>query len=134
MEIKGFMVIALIAYIFDIISSKCLKTFNPIMQLLLFMHHLLTIVIYYGWLSNNKTFLWIYLFIPTLFLLYWKLNKGRCSVTVKFNEYCGIDKNESFHDFLYMLNLQTYKRSKIVICIYAIICAIITIYKLSRHT
>lgn len=133
MEIIGFMILSLIAFILDVSTNKCTKILQPSMYYLLFLHHLLTIIICYGWFSNNKTFLWIYLFVPIAFMVYWELNNNKCDITMKFNDSCGNNKDEFFHDFLYFLGLKHNSKSKTLRSIYVLICMIITLWKLSKH-
>lgn len=134
MEILGFIILSVIAYIMDITTNKCKKLMDALMFYLLFLHHLLTVIIYYGWLSNNKTFLWMYLFVPMIFLLYWKLNNDKCDVSVQFNENCGINKNEFFHDFLYFLGIKHLVRSKLIKALYVFFCMSITLFKLHKFS
>lgn len=103
----------LLSYLVDISTApkdyykKCIK--KPEFHAKLLLHHIIVILIFFGWLSNNKYILSIYLFVPIILITHWKTNNNRCAMTETVNDMCGLDKDEYIRDFIYLIGL---KKSK----------------------
>lgn len=103
----------ILSYMIDILTSpeeyynKCIN--NPIFHTKLMIHHIMVIFIFFGWLSNNKYILSVYVFIPLIILIHWKTNNNRCVLTETVNNMCGLDKDEYIRDFIYLLGIKKTK-------------------------
>ena len=106
----------LLSFVMDIFTNPCFlhlidnenhATFEKFSILqFLFVHHLLAVVLYFGWLSPSRTFLQFYVLLVVLILFHWMTNNQRCILTQIINRYCGYDDNELFHDIFYILNMK----------------------------
>ena len=93
---------------------------------ILLLHHLFTAFLNFGFLSNNKNILIIYIYsvIITLFIQF--INNLRCPITLIINNNCNIKKNSYLRDFLYFANI---KRNNLYV-VYRIFSIIVSLYKL----
>lgn len=101
-----FIVLTLFSFIMDVLTNTCI--FSCSMTFILFIHHIINIFIYFGWLFNAHNVLLFHVVFPLLVLLHWKTNNNRCFLTQIINEYCGYDDGHPFHDLLYMVGLKNY--------------------------
>jgi hypothetical protein len=106
-------ILGVLSYMIDILTSpqeyynKCINNHNFHTKLMI--HHIMVIFIFFGWLSNNKYILYIYVFIPIVLLVHWKQNNNRCVLTETVNTMCGLDKDDHIRDFIYFLGIKKTK-------------------------
>ena len=99
-----------LSYLIDIYTSptnyykKCIK--KPEFHAKLLFHHIIVIFIFFGWLSNNKYLLMIYLFVPIILIMHWKTNNNRCAMTETVNSMCGLDKDDYIRDLYSQISAQ----------------------------
>lgn len=91
--------IGCLSYLLD--KNNCGKA-----NLILFTHHIINIFINFGWLSNNKILLYIYVLSPITTIIHWKLNNNKCILTELHNKACN--NNIEFNDLFNMLGLKLY--------------------------
>jgi hypothetical protein len=98
---KIFLYIALFSFIVDVsMNNKNYKNCiadgktepNRFVYVVLFFHHFIWLFSLFGWLSNNKNILKVYIIVVTIYLLHWKINNNKCFVTEWIRENCNLDK------------------------------------------
>ena len=100
-------------------------------RLILYLHHLLNIFANFGWLSNTKSILIVYLIAPVVCLLHWYTNNNLCYFTQKYNDVCNLSKDATFNDFFNIIGLKKYQWwMKYGHHIYLVICLCIAFVKL----
>ena len=110
-------VIILFSLIFNAIdlnynSGECiLKLKNPEKTrafFLIFAHHILAVLSNFGWLSNNRAILLLFVIINAIIIIHWLTNKNKCMVTTRLNKICGKSPNHLFPDFFYIIGLKNF--------------------------
>ena len=106
-DMKIFLYIALFSFIIDVSMNNknyknCIaasanadnaKTVpTHFVYVVLFFHHFIWLFALFGWLSNNKNILKVYLIVVFIYLLHWKKNNNKCFVTEWIRENCNLDK------------------------------------------
>ena len=100
-DMKIFLYIALFSFIVDVsMNNKNYKNCiadgktepNRFVYVVLFFHHFIWLFSLFGWLSNNKNILKVYIIVVTIYLLHWKINNNKCFVTEWIRENCNLDK------------------------------------------
>lgn len=133
-EIFLIIVLGIISYCFDLMTSpnkyyeKCISKTEFHTKLIL--HHILVIFIYFGWLSNNTYILSLYLLIPIILLIHWKMNDNRCVMTETINNMCGLDKDEYIRDVAYLCGLKKSSYYDPIYKTFLVFTFFITSYKL----
>ena len=97
----------LIILLFGVISyylDSTRKICNSSNSILL-IHHMANIFANFGWISNSRVVLEIYLVVPIIVFIHWKTNNNKCILTEWHNKNCGEDLNKPFNDFFNILNL-----------------------------
>jgi hypothetical protein len=128
--------LGIFSYLIDILTAskdyyqKCIN--NKLFHIELLLHHIIVIFIFFGWLSNNKYILLIYLFIPIILISHWKMNNNRCKITEDVNNLCDLDKDEYIRDFLYIVGLKKTKYYDSFYKFFLIFTFIYVIYKLYK--
>ena len=100
-----FILLTLVAFIMDYFTNECVFSYYMIM--VLFLHHIINIFVYFGWIFNDKHVLFAHVIFPLLVLLHWRTNDNKCYLTQIINKHCCYDDNYLFRDFTYMLGLKT---------------------------
>ena len=102
--------IGIISFIADIYSGKNKLYKNckdhSYTLTILFLHHLISSFMYFGWISNNKKILIFHIFMITIVLLFQLNNKLRCPLTDIVNNNCNITRGNYLRDFLYFSNIK----------------------------
>jgi len=93
-----FVLLVIAQYIMDRSTSIC-KTY--IGEVLLFIHHIMAVYIYFGPFFFNPFY---HLIFCIILLIHWLTYKA-CIVTKFTNYYCGVDINRPFHDYVKLLNI-----------------------------
>jgi hypothetical protein len=106
---------------------------NPTAQLYIFLHHVITSMLYFGWLFNNKVVLTINLLLILTILLDWLNNKNLCSLTVKHNRLCGLPDDAPFKDTVYALGIKDSRYANLFYYGQVIFIIVVTIYKLLKN-
>lgn len=96
-------------YVMDVFTEKnkytqCRDTIK--MHLLLFFHHFVNTFVMFGWMSQNRILLSIFLIFPFIVALHWRLNDNKCIMTTTLNKNCGKKEDEYFHDILYLSGIK----------------------------
>ena len=123
--IINLVIMGFVIFIYDISIDNYYNFCNYYAYFLLLIHHILSVIMQFGWLNNSKTFLYNYLiatFIIFLGLLIYKM----CILTLIVNKNCNIQKNKRFRDLLFILNIP--KRNIIIL---RLIISIFVIYKIN---
>jgi hypothetical protein len=133
-ELIFIFLIGVIFYINDIISYKELykNCLNPhISQLYLFLHHLLSSFLIFGWvLTHNKFLLKIHIVLVIIILIGQYKNKG-CPITHKVNKNCNIPNDFLLKDFLYMTGIKS-KKYIYIYFLYILISVIVAYRKITN--
>jgi hypothetical protein len=111
-EISVYIAIGIVIYLIDIITApenycNC-KNYIITHSLLLF-HHIFVICAYFGWLSNNKYILYLYLGCIIFTITHWKMNDNKCMLTVIVNDECGLNQEMNLRDIQYFIGLKNSK-------------------------
>ena len=117
----------------DLVSNKCYQKLEYIDKLkfdvILLIHHAVSIFAQFGWIFNNKKILIFYIIQNCIVLLHWLTNKGKCFITTMINKLCKQDytnKYISFDDLPNKLGIKFLSPLLIVGGIF------VAIYKLTR--
>lgn len=107
---------------------------NPLLLIILAIHHVTNAFLLYGWLFNDKILLSIHIFFCVSIMAYWKFNKGFCHATLYVNEKCNWDKTDLLRDVLYYSGLKQSKlwKKELHYVIITLLCSI-SIYKLVKN-
>ena len=105
---------------------------NIIFHINLLAHHVLSIFIMFGWLSNNKYVLLVYC-VSVSVTLGISLVKTSCPLTVWNNDMCQLPKNKPFYNLPYILGWYQSKFTKNIV-IAMVLTVSYCIYKLRKIT
>lgn len=86
--------------------SNCKNNIH--INFLIFIHHILSFYIHFGWIDNNKPI--VYILILIIGILHWMTNNYKCIYTQSINKLCGIDSNYYLRDIAYFLGLKQNKK------------------------
>lgn len=110
-DIKNIIIAGFLSYFYDVCRDNyykdCITDISVHSHLLL--HHIFNIYTQFGWLSNNKTILFLYLLIPIGVLIHWRTNNNKCLYTQFINNICNIPENKLFRDIWYLLGFKKLK-------------------------
>jgi hypothetical protein len=135
--IKFIFTLTLVSFIIDVFTNPCFsQSFEPSFQLFamlefLYFHHLLAVMLYFGWLSPSRTFLGFYILLVILIIFHWMTNNQKCILTQIINRYCKYDDGERFHDLFYILNLKSKTWFDSFMYIYLFFGFVLSLYKIS---
>jgi len=124
------LILFIVLLIYDINTKykTCIKNnFFKIFPII-FLHRLINVFMYTGWIFNNKKILYTYLFFIFLLIIHWITNKNKCILTDLENKICEFP-DDTQYDFI------SKKFGKNVLLYYFFVCCIsvgIVIYKLLR--
>ena len=105
MKLLIFSVLVIIQYLMDRLTSTC-ATYTG--EVLLYLHHIMAIYIYFGPFFFNPFY---HLIFCIILLFHWYTYEA-CIVTRWTNYYCGVDIKRPFHDYVRMLKV--YKINKYI--------------------
>lgn len=108
--------------------NKC-KNINKVRSILL-LHHIINTFALFGWISNNKYILFIYVIFPIFILIHWKLYNNKCYLTDIINKDCELDENTYFKDLLYITGIKNLKNYDTIHKTFLFILWIVSIIKL----
>ena len=92
-------------------------------------HHIINVFAQFGWMSNNKYILYLYLTTPLIVLLHWKTNNNKCALTEYVNNQCNIKSGEYFRDMWFLIGVKKLKNYDSIQKGYLIVAWIITLVK-----
>ena len=130
-------VILIYLYIFelslDLVTNKCYQKLENKdkykFNIILLLHHVISVFAQFGWIFNNKKILILYIIQNSIILLHWMTNKGKCFITVIINKLCKQDyqnKYISFDDLPKKLGIKFLSPLLIIggifIAIYKLVC------------
>lgn len=114
-DIRSFFAIIIIFSIFfyildvyytqDIYDYKNCEDLNKV-KVVLFLHHLGFTFGLFGFLSNNKYILTLYVLFPFLLVLHWQTNDNKCFLTEYINEKCRFYDRTYFKDVWFYVGLK----------------------------
>jgi hypothetical protein len=131
---------SIIFFLLDVITNPCFLDFFTDNQNLLkkfsmleflFLHHLLAVILYFGWLSESKLFLEFYVLLVLLIVFHWMTNDQMCILTQIINWFCGIDEREPFHDIFWLTGMKDQNWFNSFIYTFLIFGFIISLIKIS---
>lgn len=99
-------------FVIDVITAssiynKCKNKNNTIA--ILFLHHLFASYLYFGWISNNATFLLLYVTsILIVFIIQFKDN-FKCPSTLYVNNNCSLHIDDNLRDILHFTGIKKLK-------------------------
>lgn len=136
MNVLFIIIAAILFYTIDVTTMKghymdCKNTLRT--HYVLFFHHVLNVFAQFGWLSNNKYILYMYLLITIVLILHWYINNNQCIITEYVNDECNIKKYTYFRDLVYLLGIKKIKNYDTIRTIYlcfTLVIAFIKIYYL----
>ena len=114
MEIYIFVLLFLVQYIMDRSTSNCI-TYDG--EILLFIHHIMAVYIYFGPFFFNPFY---HLIFCIILLIHWYTYKA-CILTKITNYYCGQDMNRPFRDYVRLSGFHKYHKNIHWIMIYILI-------------
>jgi len=91
--------------IYDLCSSKtttCIEKKNKIFLLVL-IHHIFCVFLYFGWIFDNEYILFIYLVSVFITVSLW-ICTGACYLTKLTNDQCGWEEHTKFNGLLHCFN------------------------------
>jgi hypothetical protein len=111
-ELIFIFVIGIIFYLNDYTSGKntlyknCENPYTT--QLYLFLHHLLSSFLIFGWFFiSNKFILKIYIITVIIVLITQIIYRGKCPTTSFINKNCNLPKETLLKDFLFMTGIKS---------------------------
>jgi hypothetical protein len=113
--------------------NNCKNIFD---KFLILFHHMFNIFLQFGWLSNNKTILKLYIIVTLGTFTHWYHNDGNCNLTEISNTRCKLNKDNYFRDIWYFVGIKQNKNKHkysfgVIYLIFAIIIALYKLYKKS---
>lgn len=132
--------LTLVSFMIDVFTNPCFhKTFDfsstPIssfgMLEFLYLHHLLAVILYFGWLSPSRVFLGFYILLVIIIIFHWMTNHQKCILTQIINRYCDYDDNERFHDLFYILNLKSKSWFDTFMYVFLFFTFVLSLYKIT---
>jgi hypothetical protein len=142
--IKFIFTLTLISFLIDVFTNPCFNksldtldtTFDSSIRSFgmlefLYFHHLLAVILYFGWLSPSRTFLGFYILFVILIISHWMTNNQKCILTQIINRHCNYDDDERFHDLFYILNLKSKSWFDKFMYIYLFFAFVLSLYKVS---
>jgi hypothetical protein len=127
---RDLVIIFLLGVLFFLIDintfSYCKREVYPV----LLIHHIVNIFAQFGFLSNDKTLLSLYVVAPLLTMIHWKTNDNKCFLTELVNESCGYEMY--FRDIWFLLGVKDLKYYSQLHYGYLFIGWIIAVVKLTR--
>jgi hypothetical protein len=106
--ITSIILIGIIGYLADLkinINNYTKCKDNILFHLNLLFHHIISIFLFLGWISNDKRILYLYFCLAILTGLGWTFN-GNCFITVLNNELCELPLETHFQHIPNMLGLE----------------------------
>lgn len=110
-ELIFYCIVGFISFLSDIYSGKeklyknC--KYPSYTSILLLIHHLYAVFIYFGWLSNHKNILILHLTTIIIAMFLQINNEMRCPSTDIVNDNCNIKRGSYLRDFLYFTNIKS---------------------------
>ena len=127
-KLKFLVILSLIITLIDMCIKfwSCL-TKKPAIVIVVYLHTIIILFTYLGWIFNNKYILVFYLLFLAGIMIQWALNDWRCFVTNIENNVCEFE-NYQYSDYFYRI----FDKSLAPIMAYMvrILVIIIVIYKL----
>jgi len=102
--------------------KKCIEK-NPSIIYELYIHRLINVFVYFGWIFNNKAILTFHIILTFTLIIHWSTNNWECCLTNLENEVCEFDKNTKY-DYLFQI-LDTNTATIITLTIKAVIMYVI---------
>lgn len=124
-------IIGIIFFIVDISSNNYSKCNNKITNyFIILLHHIVNIFAQFGWLSNDKYILSLYLITPIIFLIHWNTYNNKCYLTDFVNKNCNLNDDTLFKDIFYHLKIKKLKNYDTIHKIYLVLVWFIALIKL----
>ena len=114
MKIYLFILLILVQYLLDRTTSSC-TTYQG--EILLFVHHIMAVYIYFGPFFFNPFY---HLIFCIILLIHWYTYKA-CILTKITNYYCGQDMNRPFRDYIRLSGIHKYHKNIHWMLIYILI-------------
>jgi hypothetical protein len=146
MQINWFLGSSILFFLLDLSTNPCFLQLPIILKqrfqmikliqtyLFLFIHHLIAIFLYFGWLFSSPYILGWYIIFVLGVMLHWITNKQKCILTQVLNRVCEYSDAEPFHDIWYFLGLKSKPYTNLLLVCYLFIGIIIAFYKISKYT
>ena len=102
-------IVAILCYIVDVTTYKnrYKKSKNKInTHMVILIHHIIVVFSQFGWLSNDKRVLSIYLCAPLLIMFHWKTNSNKCLMTEYVNKQCELPEGTYFNNIWFLLEVE----------------------------
>ena len=132
--IQFILILTMVSFLIDVFSNPCFSGADNLsfgMLEFLYFHHLLAVVLYFGWLSPSRTFLGFYIVLVIVIIFHWMTNDQKCILTQIINRYCNYDDGERFHDLFYILNLKSKSWFDPFMYFYLFFGFVLSLYKIS---
>lgn len=129
-EFRILVILSIISFLVDVISgktthyTKCFK--NPKFFSVLFLHHMVSVFSYIGWLSSNVYILIYYIISNIMIFVHWNCYYDKCVISDYVRKECG-SSNIPFRDLYFFLGLKNYMKH---ICGFFMIISIVKIYRI----
>ena len=134
---------SILSFILDISTNSCFKNLfsennvetNNLKKIsileFLFLHHVLAVYLYFGWLSSSKFYLEIYVGLVLVIIFHWMTNNQKCILTQIINWYCGYNDHEWFHDIFWITGIKSKTWFNTFIYTYLTFGVILSLVKIS---
>ena len=102
-------IVAILCYIVDVTTYKnrYKKSKNKInTHMVILIHHIIVVFSQFGWLSNDKRVLSIYLCAPLLIMFHWKTNSNKCLMTEYVNKQCELPEGTYFNNIWVLMGVK----------------------------
>ena len=97
-------IIGILIFYYDITNDDYYKLCNKYAYIILFIHHIISAFLQFGWLSNNKQILIFYL-IAIIITFCGLIIFKKCILTIIVNNLCNIKVSDRFRDIFYYLKI-----------------------------
>ena len=103
--------------LFDGIILLCIASFFHITDKnkcgngdnILFLHHIISNFLNFGWLSNNVYTLYLFVLTSVVTWILWTINNDSCFLTQINNKLCGRPEKAMYYDFWVLIGIKHYK-------------------------
>ena len=108
-DVLLFLLVGTVSFLFDFCSLKhvyihCKQNIFTVFTL--FVHHLIAVFMYFGWMSKTKQMLKLHILAFFIVFCVQNINLGTCPLTVYVNQKCNLPTHHYMRDVLYFTNFK----------------------------
>ena len=117
----------------DCLEIQKNKSKRFLILMIAFGHHLFSIFGFFGWLFNNKIILSIYILSLVAMVILWKINSGKCFITMSITKLSNNDNYKKFNDIYKITGIKKLIRARYLYYGSLGICLSIALFKLIKY-